>query len=147
MSDRFYLQQLKATGNCPGASLTMRRRRRRVAWDDDKKEQAVEMYEEADPTPETSMEIVKDIADSLDESPNGVRMILTKAGVYIKKNGASGTKTGTSKKPRVTKQGMQDELIAAINDAGQAVDEDIISKLSGNAAQYLAGVVRGAMTS
>jgi hypothetical protein len=36
---------------------------------------------------------------------------------------------------------MQDELIAAITDAGQTVDEDIISKLSGKAAQYLAGVI------
>ena len=32
------------------------------------------------------MEIVKDIADELGESPNGVRMILTRAGVYVKKN-------------------------------------------------------------
>ena len=37
---------------------------------------------------------------------------------------------------------MQDELSAAISDAGQTVDEDIISKLSGKAAQYLAGVIR-----
>ena len=36
------------------------------------------------------MEIVKDIADEFEESPNGVRMILTKAGVYVKKAPASG---------------------------------------------------------
>ena len=36
---------------------------------------------------------------------------------------------------------MQEELIAAISDAGQAVDNDIIDKLSGKAAQYLAGVI------
>ena len=39
-----------------------------MAWDDDKKEQAVEMYEEQQPTPETSMEIVKEIAEQLEES-------------------------------------------------------------------------------
>ena len=39
------------------------------------------------------MEIVKDIADEFEESPNGVRMILTKAGVYVKKAPASGGAT------------------------------------------------------
>ena len=113
-----------------------------MAWTDEKKEQAVSLYEEQGPTPETSMEIVKEIADELEESPNGVRMILTRAGVYIKKapttknGGQSANGTG-----RVSKQSMQDELIAAITDAGQTVDEDIISKLSGKAAQYLAGVI------
>ena len=114
-----------------------------MAWDDDKKAQAVSMYEEQEPTPETSMEIVKDIADELDESPNGVRMILTKAGVYVKKSPATnggGNSTGGGG-GRVSKQAMQEELIAAISDAGQAVDNDIIDKLSGKAAQYLAGVI------
>ena len=60
-----------------------------MAWDDDKKSTSSRMYEEAEPTPETSMEIVKDIAEELDESPNGVRMILTKAGVYVKKTPAA----------------------------------------------------------
>ena len=109
-----------------------------MAWDDDKKAQAVSMYEEQDPTPETSMEIVKDIADELDESPNGVRMILTKAGVYVKKSPATNGGGGSTGGGRVSKQAMQEELIAAITDAGQAVDNDIIDKLSGKAAQYLA---------
>ena len=113
-----------------------------MAWDDDKKAQAVSMYEEQDPTPETSMEIVKEIAEELDESPNGVRMILTKAGVYVKKSPATNGGNGSSGGGRVSKQAMQDELSAASSDAGQTVDEDIISKLSGKAAQYLAGVIR-----
>ena len=114
-----------------------------MAWDDDKKAQAVSMYEEQEPTPETSMEIVKDIAEELDESPNGVRMILTKAGVYVKKSPAASSGGGgsTNGGGRVSKQAMQEELIAAITDAGQAVDNDIIDKLSGKAAQYLAGVI------
>jgi ribosome recycling factor len=113
-----------------------------VAWTDEKKEQAVTLYEAQGPTPETSMEIVKEIADELEESPNGVRMILTRAGVYIKK--AAAVKNGsqsTGGTGRVSKQAMQDELITAITDAGQPVDEDIISKLSGKAAQYLASVI------
>ena len=113
-----------------------------MAWTDEKKEQAVSLYEEQEPTPETSMEIVKEIAEELEESPNGVRMILTRAGVYIKK--AAATKNGgqtTNGTGRVSKQAMQEQLIAAITDAGQPVDEDIIDKLSGKAAQYLAGVI------
>ena len=93
------------------------------------------------------MEIVKEIADEFDESPNGVRMVLTKADVYVKK----GTATGAAKAPkaagaapggaRVSKQGAQDALITALTDAGQEVDEDVVSKLTGKAAQYFAGIV------
>ena len=113
-----------------------------MAWDDDKKAQAVSMYEEADPTPETSMEIVKDIAEELDESPNGVRMILTKAGVYVKKTPAtksSGSSTGGG--TRVSKAAAAEALIAALGDAGQEVDEEIISKLTGKASQYFTKVI------
>jgi hypothetical protein len=88
MGDRFYQQQLNRLGTCPGSKQP--KRKRRMAWDDDKKAQAVSMYEEQEPTPETSMEIVKAIAEDLEESPNGVRMILTKAGVYVKKTPAAG---------------------------------------------------------
>jgi len=113
-----------------------------MAWDDDKKAQAVSMYEEAQPTPETSMEIVKDIAEELDESPNGVRMILTKAGVYVKKTPAaksSGGSTGGS--TRVSKAAAAEALIAALGDAGQEIDEEIIGKLTGKASQYFTKVI------
>ena len=113
-----------------------------MAWDDDKKAQAVSMYEGGEPTPENSMELVKEIAEELEESPNGVRMILTKAGVYVKKTPASGSSSsgGTGTK-RVSKQECLDALTAALTDAGQAVDEDITSKLSGKAAKYFADVI------
>ena len=67
------------------SSNNKKRGKRRMAWTDEKKAQAIEAYQDAEPTPETSMEIVKEIAEDLGESPNGVRMILTKAGVYVKK--------------------------------------------------------------
>lgn len=114
-----------------------------MAWDDDKKAQAVSMYEEAEPTPETSMEIVKDIAEELDESPNGVRMILTKAGVYVKKTPAaksSGSTTGGGG-TRVSKAAAAEALIAALGDAGQDVDEEIIAKLTGKASQYFTSII------
>jgi hypothetical protein len=101
------------------------------------------MYEEAEPTPETSMEIVKDIAEELDESPNGVRMILTKAGVYVKKTPAaksSGSTTGGGG-TRVSKAAAAEALIAALGDAGQDVDEEIIAKLTGKASQYFTSII------
>ena len=142
MGDRFYQQQIQTLGTCPGSTKTQKRKRR-MAWDDDKKAQAVSMYEEAEPTPETSMEIVKDIAEELDESPNGVRMILTKAGVYVKKTPAaksSGSTTGGGS-TRVSKAAAAEALVAALGDAGQPVDEEIIAKLTGKASQYFTSII------
>ena len=140
MGDRFYQQQIDYLGTCPG--MKTKRRKRRMAWDDERKAQAVEMYEAESPTPETSMEIVKFVADELGESPNGVRMILTKAGVYVKKAQATGNGGGTtSAGTRVSKQAAQDALTAAITDKGLSVDEDIIAKLTGKAAQYFTGLL------
>ena len=140
MSERFYLSQLKALGTCPGYKQP-NKRKRKMAWDDDKKAQAVNLYEEAEPTPETSMEIVKDIAEELDESPNGVRMILTKAGVYVKKTPATKSSGGsTGGGTRVSKAAAAEALIAALGDAGQEADEEIISKLTGKASQYFTKV-------
>ena len=136
MGDRFYTQQLQQLGDCPG-NKNPKKRNRKVAWTDESKAQAVSMYEAGEPTPETSMEIVKYIADELDESPNGVRMILTKAGVYVKKTpAAKAASTGSTGGTRVSKVAAQEALTAAITDAGKAVDEEIISKLTGKAAQY-----------
>ena len=122
MGDRFYAQQLQALGNCPG-NKNPNKRTRKVAWDDDKKAEAVRMYEDMNPTPETSMEIVKGIADEIDESPNGVRMILTKAGVYVKKTPAAkssgGATGGGAGGTRVSKAAAAEALIAALGDAGQ----------------------------
>lgn len=111
-------------------------------WDDDKKAEAVTMYEEANPTPENSMEIVKDIAAELDESPNGVRMILTKAGVYVKKAAATkAAASGAATSSRVSKADAIAALVAAISDAGLEVDEEIVSKLTGKAAQYFTSLI------
>jgi hypothetical protein len=147
MGDRFYQQQLKKTGDCPG-NRNRKKRKSKVAWDDEKKAAVIAAYTKANPTPETSMEIVKEIADEFDESPNGVRMVLTKADVYVKKGAASGAAkapkaagASATSGTRVSKQGAQDALVAALTDAGQEIDEDVVSKLTGKAAQYFAGVI------
>ena len=140
MGDRFYAAQIKALGSCPGYSG---KRKKNMAWDDAKKKKVVDLYLAGEPTPENSMEIVKEIADDLDESPNGVRMILSKAGVYVTKTAAAKTSTAKSSTgtARVSKEDSQARLIAAINTIGATVDEEIISKLTGKAAVYLATII------
>lgn len=114
-----------------------------MAWDDEKKEAVVKAYKEAEPTAENTMEIVKEIAEEFDESPNGVRMVLSKAGVYVTKaqakSGGGEAKEGGSK--RVSKEDAQNSLTAALEDAGVTADQDIISKLTGKAAVYFTQVV------
>ena len=146
MSDRYYQQMRDTTGWAFGMPEFMRNnkkyRRRKMAWTDESKEQAVEMYQDAEPTPETSMEIVKDIAEELGESPNGVRMILTKAGVYVRKTPAAKSSGGGSTGGgRVSVADAQDKLTSVLGDAGQEVDAAIISKLTGKAANYFATII------
>lgn len=142
MSDRFYLQMRQATGWAPGLPESYKNRRRKMStWTDETKQEAVDMYVEENPTPENSMEIVADIAEQLGQTPNGVRMILTKAGVYVKKTPAAKSSGGSTGGTRVSKADAQDALSSAISDAGHDVDGSIIEKLTGKAAQYFADII------
>ena len=109
-------------------------------WNDELKAEAVKQYLDQDPTPETSVEIVADVAENMGFTPNSVRMILSKAGVYVTKGAPTkkadkegGTKTAGT---RVSKESAHAALIAAIEAAGKEVDEEIVSKLTGKAAVY-----------
>lgn len=114
-------------------------------WTPENKQKAVELYQEQSPTPETSMEIIKQVAEDLGQTVNGVRMILVQAGVYVKKDAAAST---TSSKPkeagkstRVSKEDSIAALKTAIEAKGKEVDEDILSKLTGKAAVYFLSVI------
>jgi len=134
VGDRFYQQHLEKFGTCVGfKGLT---RRKRMAWDEDKKQEAIDMYTAEEATPETSMEIVKDIAEELNESPNGVRMILTRAGVYVRKNPVSGN--GSTGGGRVSKADCHKMLSDAVSNLGGSLDMSIIDKISGKAAKHIA---------
>jgi transposase-like protein len=142
MSDRFYFQMRQATGWCPGLPESYKKRRKRMStWTDETKQEAIDMYVAEEPTPENSMEIVKSIAEQLDQSPNGVRMILTKAGVYVKKNPAVKSSGGGTGGGRVSVAAAQEELTNAISDMGQEPDAAIIGKLTGKAAKYFADLL------
>lgn len=119
-----------------------------MAWDDVKRQKAVDMYKEANPTAETSVQIVKDIADEIGETPNGVRMVLSKAEVYIKAAAAAGSTSGKSTKeksttPKVSKEDKIAALATLISSAGMVPDNDILSKLTGKAADYFVTVLNG----
>ena len=109
-----------------------------MAWTDEQRAEAISAYEAAEPTEENSGEIVKEIAEDMDQSPNGVRMILSRAGIYIN---ASKSPSKASKGTRVSKVDSQDALTAAIEAAGQEADDTIISKLTGKAAVYLTKII------
>ena len=142
MSDRFYFQMRQATGWCPGLPESYKKRRKRMStWTDETKQEAIDMYVSEEPTPENSMENVKSIAEQLDQSPNGVRMILTKAGVYVKKNPAVKSSGGGTGGGRVSVAAAQEELTNAISDMGQEPDAAIIGKLTGKAAKYFADLL------
>tara|TARA_Y100000996_G_C22311107_1_gene556269 strand:+ start:133 stop:564 length:432 start_codon:yes stop_codon:yes gene_type:complete len=136
VGDRFYQQQLDKFGTCVGFKGA--KRRRKMAWTDESKEMAIEMYTSADATPETSMEIVKDIAEELNESPNGVRMILTRAGVYVKKNPSKANGSASTGGGRVSKAECHQQLVDAVAAVGGELDMNIIDKISGKAAKHIA---------
>lgn len=118
-----------------------------MAWTEEDKNKAVEQYQAGEPTPENSQELCKEIADALDQTANGVRMVLMQAGVYVKKadtpkggSGSSKTSSGEGTK-RVSKESQIEALRAAIEAKGKDVDDEILSKLTGKAAAYFTTVL------
>jgi hypothetical protein len=117
-----------------------------MAWTDPQREEAVAAYLAAEPTAENSMDIVKVIADDMDQSPNGVRAILSKDGCYIAK-GKSPSKAGGTTTPRVSKADSQEALTSAIEAAGQVPDDTIITKLTGKASIHLTEIINSIVAS
>ena len=116
-----------------------------MAWTDELKATVIEAYTSAEPTPENSSEIIKEIAEEHEQSPNGVRMVLVQAGVYVKKEPAAGGKTKAEPKgdgpKRVSKESSIAALRAAIELRGGVIDDEILEKLTGKAAIYFTSVI------
>lgn len=119
-----------------------------MSWTEERKQIVIDRYLELEPTPENSVELVKQIAEELEETPNGVRQVLMQAQVYIKKDvGATTTKpsgsttSGSDGAKRVSKESQLAALRLAINATGAGVDEDILSKLTGKAAAYFTAIL------
>lgn len=144
MGDRFYSQMLKATGSCPGRPRKSKGAKNNM-WTDELREQVIKQYTDANPTADNSMEIVKEIAEEIGATPNGVRMVLSKAEVYVKKADSGKKATGdkpAAKTTRVSKEDAQNALTEAIEGLGATVDAEIISKMTGKAAVYFTSVLQ-----
>lgn len=121
-----------------------------ATWTEELKQQAIDAYLAGEPTAENSTELVKEIADELEQSPNGVRQVLVQAKVYVKKDAAAekpaaktSSKTGEDAPKRVSKDTQIAALRAAIEAKGGDIDEDILAKLTGKAAAYFTTVITG----
>ena len=113
-------------------------------WTDELKAEVISKYEESEPTPENTMDIIAELAEEFEKTPNGIRMILSKAGVYVKKTPSKSTGGSAEKKTggvRVSKEEAFASLTTAIENAGKEVDETIVSKLTGKAALYFATLI------
>lgn len=117
-----------------------------ASWTDETRAEASKRYTDAKPTPETSTEIIKEIAEEMQLTANGVRMVLVQMGVYIKKDPNAATKTtkeggGT----RVSKESQINALKAVMTDNGLTIDDEILEKLTGKAATYFTTILTQAV--
>lgn len=116
-----------------------------MAWTEEGKAAAIAAYKALKPTALTTAECVKQVAEELEQSANGVRMVLVKAGVYIAQTAAKATAATGAKPTGVTKVSKADSaaaLSAVLTDLGQEPDMEIIEKLTGKAAIYFTGILR-----
>ena len=116
-------------------------------WNQELKDAVIQEYKAANPTPETSMEIIKQLAEDHGVTANGIRMVPVQAEVYVKKDAsksaakAAGKGDGEGTK-RVSKESQLKALKDFLTDAGAPVDEELIDKLTGKAAAYFLEVVK-----
>lgn len=125
-----------------------------MSWTDDQKTQAVTIYtrileneyETDEQRAENATEIVKQVVDELGDGKtiNGVRRILSQAGVYIAQKpktsntGAnSGAKSGGAKLSKADQiQALKDAVLDAVPE-GTELDNAIFDKFTGKAAAHL----------
>ena len=117
----------------------------KTEWTDELRAQVIADYAAAEPTPETSVEIVKEIAESTGTTPNGVMAILLRDGSYVKKT-ATKKESTSSKGTRVNKAEAVKSLTDTIKANSLTLDDDIISKLTGKAAAYFNTILTEATT-
>jgi len=113
-------------------------------WTDELKQEVVDSYVEMNPTPENTTELCKQLAEEYSKTSNGIRMILSKAGVYITKAPSSAT-TGSATDDKPKKASKADSiaaLVTEIESQGKEVDMDVLSKLTGKAAIYLISIIK-----
>ena len=113
-------------------------------WTDEVKAEVIAKYTAGEPTPVNTMDIVSELAEEYGFTVNGVRMILSTAKVYVAKGKKAATSPdGADKKPaRKSKQDSIDELTAIMADQDIEIDDSIVSKMTGKAADYWAAALK-----
>lgn len=118
-------------------------------WTDELRDQVVKEYLAAKPTPETNTEIIEKIASGLEDSTvNGIRAVLIRAKhpdtgekIYVKSSGTPTKETKNGGAARVGKAEAIATLKGIISNNQLEVDDAIIDKLTGKAAQYFSGIL------
>lgn len=108
-------------------------------WTAEQKQEVIEDYTSRNPTSENTVEIVADMAVKYSKTVNGLRMILSKGGVYVSAGKKTATAEDADKPKRKSKQDSLDELNKLLTDNKVEVDETVTSKLTGKAAEFFIG--------
>lgn len=113
-------------------------------YTDEMRADILKKYLAANPTPENSTEIVKEIAEEYEVTPNGIRAILQKTGKYVKKAEAVKAKAPGDKPAsgKGSKTVAMTELKTVIEANGLNYDAEIIGKLTGKAAVYFTEILK-----
>lgn len=124
-----------------------------MSWTDESKAEVVEAYvaaieaagDDAEAVQAASEGMLVSLAEQYNKTPAGVRVILSRENVYVKKTPkakASAT-AAEGKAPRVNKAEALAELTDLITGIDtELVDEAIISKFTGKAALWLTTVIK-----
>lgn len=114
-----------------------------MAWTQEEKDKLVKDYLDRKPTPETTTQIIKELAEETGQSANGVRVILSRAKAYVVKGSTPTTTTTTTedKPKRVSKSDSIAALKNVIEEVGAEYDDTVVSKLTGKAAIYFTQVI------
>jgi len=127
-----------------------------MAWTDEKRTAVIASYtntmeneyDNDEARAAATTEVAAELAEIHGETVNGVINILNRAKVYIKKSAVKSTAakaTATGGNVRVNKAEAHEALRAVITHIdADGVDEEIIGKLTGKAALYLAGILQKA---
>ncbi len=112
-----------------------------MSWTDEERDEVIKRYKESEPTAENSNDTIKEIAVDLGKTVNGVRSILVRKEIYVKKE-LTAKKTEGTTSTKVNKADALASLKEIMEDNSLTVDAAIIDKLTGKAAIYFTTAIK-----
>jgi len=125
------------------------------SWTDEQRAQVIETYcaaikaagEDAEAIQEASTASITELSNTTGKTVAGVRLILNKAGVYVKKAPAAKADKPAGSTTRINKAEAHATLTSVVSAVDtDLVDDAIISKLTGKAAVWLTDVIKAAQS-